>query len=601
MGRARLFRGAALLQALLLCSLLGACGGPGQEAQPEPGAAGDTTQATQAGEPVRGDWLVQWLLADPESLNPITSNDSASNQVLRWIFLSLLDLDNETLEQRPMLASELPEVSEDKLSYTFRLREGVTYADGTPFTAEDALFTVKVIKHPRVNAPHARNYYESVRDVVVVDPLTIRFEIKKPYFRNDLVLGSTQPLPRHHYDPENLLGGISVAELDDFDSLDEKRKDRATRFAKAFNEDFHRNPMGPGPFVLRDPETDYSTGEQIILHHRADYWAPNNPKLGDAWVERIVLRIINDREAALVALKNGDVDLIGMTPLQYRINKNNRPFHERVATKIHVSPGFTYIGWNQKNRIFQDVRVRRALSHFVDKKNIVEKILHGFGVPVESPIFIERPEYNQKLSPYPFDPEKGKALLAEAGWKDGNGDGVLEKKIDGETINMAFEIISNSGNDIRRDVGLTVIDEFKRAGVRASFRAVDWSIMLDKVGKFDFGAVILGWGMSVMVPDSYQVWHSSQAVTGGSNHVYYRNAEADRILEDYRVEFDPARRKELYDRFQEILYEEQPYTFLFMQQAISAWDRRFHGVTWYPSGSTDLLEWWVPASLRKYN
>lgn len=569
--------------------------------QPEPAANGDATQADATGNPERGDWLVLWLLADPESLNPITSNDSASNQVLRWFFLSLLDLDNETLEQRPLLASELPEISEDKLNYTFRLREGVTCSDGTPLTATDVLFTIKVIKHPRVNAPHARNYYESVRDVVVVDPLTVRFEIKKPYFRNDLVLGGTQPIPRHHYDPENLLGGISVAELDDFDNLDEGRKARATRFAKEFNENFHRNPLGPGPFVLRDPEADYSTGEQIILRHREDYWAPNNPKLGDAWVDRVVLRIINDREAALVALKSGDVDRIGMTPLQYRINKNNQPFHRRVATKIHVSPGYTYIGWNQKNRIFRDVRVRRALSHFVDKKNMVEKILHGFGIPVESPIFVERPEHKRNLPPYSFDPEKGKALLAEAGWRDSNGDGVLDKEMDGERVDLAFEVISNSGNDIRRDVGLTVIDEFKRAGIRATFRAVDWSIMLDKVKKFDFGAVILGWAMSVMVPDSYQVWHSSQAVPGGSNHVYYRNAEVDRILEDYRVEFDPALRKVLYDRFQEILYEEQPYTFLFMQQAISAWDRRFHGVTWYPSGSTDLLEWWVPPNLRKYH
>ena len=113
-------------------------------------------------------------------------------------------------------------------------------------------------------------------------------------------------------------------------------------------------------------------------------------------------------------------------------------------------------------------------------------------------------------------------------------------------------------------------------------------------------AVILGWAMSVTPPDAYQVWHSSQAVPGGSNHVYYRNEEVDRILEEYRVEFDAERRKRLYDRFQEILHEDQPYTFLFMQKAITAWDRRFHGVRWYPSGGTDLHEWWVPVEQQKY-
>jgi peptide/nickel transport system substrate-binding protein len=599
MARDGIRSGAFVLPVLLAASLWGACSGgdegPAPSAEPIEGSLPESD-----GTPERGDWMVLWMLADPENLNPITSNDSAANQVLRWIFLPLLDIDNETLELRPLLARVLPEVSDDKLTYTFRLREGLTFSDGKPLTAEDVVFTVKAIKHPRVNAPHSRNYYESVRDAVAVDPLTVRFDIKEPYFRNDLVLGGTSPIPRHYYDPQSLLDGISVAEIDDFERLDPARKERASQFAKEFNENFQRSPRGPGAFVLADPEKDYSTGEKIILRHREDYWGPNDPKLGDAWVGRIVLRIINDREAALVALKNGDVDLIGMTPLQYRNNQNNERFNRRSATKIHVSPGYTYIGWNQKRKIFQDVRVRRALAHFVDKRNMVDKILYGFGVPVESPIFVERPEHNRNLKPYPFDPDKGRALLAEAGWSDTNGDGVLDKEIDGNRVDLAFEIISNSGNDIRRDVGLTVIDALKRAGIDARFRAVDWSIMLEMVKKFDYGAVILGWGMSVMVPDSYQLWHSSQAVPGGSNHIYYRNAEVDRILEDYRIEFDPARRKELYDRFQEIIYDEQPYAFLFMQQAITAWDRRYHGVRWYPSGSTDLLEWWVPAGLQKY-
>jgi peptide/nickel transport system substrate-binding protein len=592
--------------AICAAAMLLGCGGPEEGLAPGEGVAirdeadAEESQAQEEGAPVRGDWLVLWSLADPESLNPITSNDSASNQVLTWIFRPLLEIDHETLEQRPLIARELPEIGKDKLTYTFRLRKGVTFSDGTPLTADDVIFTIKVIKHPKVNAPHARNYYESVRDVTKVDPLTVRFDLSRKYFRNDLVLGSTSPIPQHHYDPEGLLAGISVHDLTAFDDLDEARKDRATRFAKAFNEGFHRNPLGPGAFVLRNPEEDYTTGVRVVLHHRDDYWAPNDSRLGDAWVNRVLIRIINDREAALVALKNGDLDVIGMTPLQFRLNKNNPRFNRKIATKVHVSPGYTYIGWNQKKKIFQDARVRRALSYFVDKRNLVDKILHGLGLTVESPIFIQREEYNRNLETYTFDPEKGKALLAEAGWSDTNGDGVLDKKLDGELVDLSFEIITNSGNDIRRDVGLAVIDGLKRAGVNASFRALDWSIMLEQVKNFDFDAVILGWAMSVLVPDAYQVWHSSQAVPGGSNHVDYRNEEVDRILEEYRVEFDPKRRKQLYDRFQEILYKEQPYTFLFMQEAITAWDRRFHGVTWYPSSSTDYVEWWVPHGSQKY-
>lgn len=590
---------------LALAALALACGGP-EDSTPSGaadgaggnGAASDGSASN--GVPVRGDWLVNWSLADPEQLNPLTSNDTASNAVLNWLFSPLLTVDNETLDLRPLVARALPDISEDKLTYTFHLRDDVTFSDGEPVTADDVVFTVQAVKHPRVKAPFYRNYLESVRAVTAVDRLTVRFDLRKPYFRNHLVLGGISPLPRHHYDPENLLEGLTVEDLESFDALDPERKERAERFAKEFNEDFLWRPLGSGPFVLEDPDRDVVTGERVVLRRRRDYWAPDDPRLHDAWVDRIVIRIINDREAALVALKNGDVDVVGMTPLQQRINANNQAFHQKVHTKIHIAPGYTYIGWNQRRKIFQDSRVRRALSHFVDKRNLVDKVLHGLGEPIESPIFIERPEYNRSLEPYPFDPARGRALLAEAGWTDGDGDGVLDKEIDGERVDLRFEIISNSGNDIRRDIGLAVIDEMKRAGVAASFRAIDWSILLSKVKKFDYDAVILGWGFSVQVPDAYQVWHSSQAVEDGSNHVYFRNEEADRILEEYRVTFDAGRRKELYDRFQEILYEEQPYTFLFMQKAITAWDRRFRGVSWYPTGGSDQHEWWVPAEYHRY-
>ena len=586
------------LPALCLSALLAACGG---EQQPSADAASPGIEPASNGAPQGGDWLVLHLLSDPENLNPITSSDASASAVLRWMFPGLLTLDNETLEQRPVIARALPEISEDRLTYTFRLREDVTFGDGVPVVAEDFVFTIKVVKNPEVLAPHYRNYLMSVRDVVAVDAHTLRFDLGERYFRNDLVLGGIAPLPRHHYDPEKLLEGISVPELDAFEDLGPEKKARVRRFAERFNADFQRNPLGAGAFVLRDPETDVITGERIVLRRREDFWAPDDPVLGDAWVNRIVFRVVNDPEAALVSFKGGDLDRFGLTPLQHRRrDTNTERFLRRADKKEHVSAGYTYIGWNQKNALFRDVRVRRALGHFVDKQAIVDTVLLGLGVPVESPIFIERSEYNHELPAYEFNPEKGKALLAQAGWEDTDGDGVLDQQADGERVKLEFEIISNSGNAIRKAVGLTVIDEMKRAGIGASFREIDWSIMLNKVKTFDYDAVILGWAMSVTPPDSYQIWHSSQAVPGGSNHTFYRNQEVDRLLEAYRVEFDPDERKTLYDRFQEILYDEQPYTFLFMQRAVSSWDRRFQGVSWYPSGGTDMAEWWVPAVQQRY-
>jgi peptide/nickel transport system substrate-binding protein len=594
--------------ALALAIALSGCGGPRDaeknEAATEPaGGAPPSPIETTAddGAPVRGDWLVIHTLADPENLNPLTSSDAGASAVLGWIFPSLIYVDDATLEIKPLLASALPEVSPDHLTYTYRLRDDVRFSDGKPLGAEDVLFALKATLHPGVNAPHQRNYFSSVKDAEALDAHTVRIHLAEPYFLNDWVLGGISPLPRHYYDPGNLLEGISVAELKSFDSLDEARKERAQRFAQAFNTDFNRRPMGPGSLALENPARDLVTGEKIELRRRADFWAPGQPKLGDPWVDRIVFRVINNLDAALTALKAGTVDTMGLRPVQYLKQTDDARFAERIEKHAGRSSSYSYIGWNQRRELFQDKRVRQALSHLVDKKNICEKVMLGLADPVESPIYLGRPEYNEKLAPWPFDPQKARALLAEAGWTDSDGDGVLDKMVNGARVPLRFEIISNSGNDDRKNLGLVAIDEMKRAGIDASFRAVDWSIMLDKVKKFDYDAVILGWTSGgTQPPDLFQIWHSSQAVEGGSNHIFYRNAEVDELLVKYRVEFDAARRKLLYDRVQEILYDEQPYTFVYAPQALSAYDRRFRGVTWYPSGRTELAEWWVPIAQQKY-
>src|SRR5262249_8867694 len=154
-------------------------------------------------------------------------------------------------------------------------------------------------------------------------------------------------------------------------------------------------------------------------------------------------------------------------------------------------------------------------------------------------------------------------------------------ELEGQRVPLRFEILSNSSNEERKNVGLVVIDEFKRAGIDASLRTVDWSILLEKVKHFDYDAVILGWTSGGSTPpDLYQIWHSSMAVEGGSNHISFMNEEVDKLLTDYRAEFDAAKRKVLIDRIQQILYDLQPYTFVYAPKSLAAYDRRFRNVIW---------------------
>ncbi|MEE9551326.1 MAG: ABC transporter substrate-binding protein, partial [Candidatus Binatia bacterium] len=236
-----------------------------------------------------------------------------------------------------------------------------------------------------------------------------------------------------------------------------------------------------------------------------------------------------------------------------------------------------------------------------NRKQMVKTILFGFGQVIDSPIYRFRPEYDESLVSIPYDPKKALGLLGEAGWKDTDGDGLLDKVIDGKSTPFRFEIKFNSGNTTRKSVVLTLQDELKKHGIAVTVRQLDWTIFLDDVRNHKFDAMVLGWAMSVNEPDGFQVWHSSQADNKGSNMISYKNSRVDKILEDYRREFDPKKRSELYREFQRILHDEQPYTFLFMGRSISAVQRRFEGVKVLPIGGLRPLEWWVSRSSQKYS
>ena len=542
----------------------------------------------------RGDWLLVHMLSDPEQLNPLTSNDAGASTVLGYIFESLLTRDPRTLLLKPLLAEARPVISEDKLTYTFKIRRDATFQDGKPLTGEDVLFSLKAIKCPLVNAPFLRVYYDSVVNARLVDPFTIQFDTREPYFLNESVLGGMDVLPRHYYDPDNLLKDVTVRELGgEESSLPETVK----RFADQFNKNYVRKPLGSGPYRF----FNWKTGQEVILERNDSYWGLGKEGIDQPHLFVFWFRIINNMDAALVSLKSGDLDYMSLEPLQNLKQTGSKRFQSEFKKYEYFSPGYTYIGWNNDNPIFRDRRVRWAMTYLTNRQQIVKTVLSGLGQVVDSPIYYFRPEYDKSLKSIPYDPEKALQLLHEAGWSDTDGDGVLDKVIDGKRVPFRFEIKFNSGNATRKSVALTLQDELKRHGIIATVRQLDWTIFLDDVRNHKFDAMILGWAMSVNEPDAYQVWHSSQAANKGSNMISYKNPKVDRILEEYRREFDPKKRIELYREFQRILYDDQPYTFLFISKAVSAVQRRFHGVEVLPAGGLRPIEWWVPLSEQRYS
>ncbi len=577
---------------LLGLLLLAACG-KGETVEDKTPGSQPVVAKAEPGPPATGDWLVNHSLSDPEQLNPLTSSDGTSSEILGFVFEGLLTREPRTLELRPLIAESRPAISQDKRIYTFKIRRDVHFQDGRPLTGEDVLFSIKAIKCPLVNAPFLRVYYNSVVDAQLLDPYTIRFVIKEPYFLNESQLGGITVLPRHYYDPENLLKDVAVRDL-----LREPSKlpENVKKFADNFNENYSRNPMGSGPYKFHG----WRTGQDVDLVRDPDYWGNGKPGIDQVYLDRVKYRIINNQDAALVTLKSGGLDFIDrLTPVQHMRGTGSERFNRQFQKLAYFTPFYSYIGWNNENPIFRDKRVRQALSYLTNRRQILKTVLFGLGELVDGPIYFFRPEYDKSLHSYPYDPKKAMELLTQAGWKDTDGDGVLDKVIDGKRTPFRFEFKSPSGASTGKSVVLVLQDELKRHGIVATIREIDWTIFLDDVKNHKFDAVVMAWGMPASEPDEYQVWHSSQAANRGSNHISYKNARVDKILEDYRREFDPKKRVELYREFQKILNDEQPYTFLFASKFVSAVHRRFQGVEVYPGGLRPQ-EWWVPASAQRY-
>jgi peptide/nickel transport system substrate-binding protein len=276
--------------------------------------------------------------------------------------------------------------------------------------------------------------------------------------------------------------------------------------------------------------------------------------------------------------------------------------------KNYSQPGlsYTYIGYNLKNPLFQDKRVRQALTYATNREEIVQYVLYGLGTVATGPFPNHLWYSNPKVKPIPYDPQKARQLLAEAGWKDTDGDSVLDK--DGSPFR--FALITNSGNEIRKDVGVLVQRQLREVGIDVRFELYEWSVFLKNfINAKHFDACILGWGLSPD-PDDYQIWHSSQ-IEKGFNFVSYKNPEVDLLWEEGRKEYDVEKRKQIYWRIHELMAEDQPYTFLYVPLGTSALQRKFYLMEKDRSGGEilreiklekagleyDLIKWYVPKGI----
>lgn len=551
-------------------------------------------------EAVIGDWVVKQEMADAEKLNPTVTNDASAQGIYIYIFEPMMDVDRATYELKPILAKSAPEMSDDHLTYTFDLREDVTFSDGKPLTGEDVIFTIKCIVNPFTDAQSTRNYFADFKSAELVDgnKYKIRISMSKPYFKTVYTIGSTYITPKHLLDPENVNDKFSWEELSAAQkSLDSKKYPEMQKYADFLNsQEVSRDPkyvVGSGPYKLEK----WITGQSITLLRNDNYW---NKKEIPNYPMKLVFKTITDQNAAIVAAKNKEVDyMFVIQPIDF-VENVKAPEQFNLKKSLVTEPVYTYIAWNNKSPLFADKKVRTALSYAVDRQSIINNIIYGLGTPVQSPVFIKSKYYNNNIKEIKYDPEKAKQMLAEAGWKDTDGDGILDKVIDGKKTDFKFTFINNN-NPKRKKVMLIVIENLKQLGIQADLQEYEWSVYLDKTKKHEFDACYAAWQLTVTPEDPYQIWHSSQSQGEGSNWISYNNPESDKLLEQNRIEFDDNKRMEILNKWQEIINEDQPVTFLWSEPSRYLYSDRFKNTRWYAYPDSPLLnEWWTPVAAQRY-
>ena len=504
--------------------------------------------------PSFGDTYVTASIGDARSLVPILADDSASGTIVGMVFNSLVKYD-KNIELVGDLA-ESWEIQDQGLTIIFHLRKGVRWHDGDPFTAEDVKFTYEKLIDPKVPTPYSGDF-KKVKTLEILDKYTLRITYKEP-FSPGLASWGMAIMPKHILEGEDL-----------------------------FTTEFSRRPIGTGPYkFLR-----WLSGNRIDLVSNHDYFE-HRP-----YINRYIYRIIPDPASMFLELQTQGVDSVGLTPLQYKRHTETTLFKKNFQKFRYPAFGFTYLGYNLKDKRFKDKRVRQAIAYAVDKQEIIDGVLLGLGRICTGPFVPESWAYNRDVQPIPYNPERAKQLLEEVGWVDSDNDGWLDK----DAQAFEFTIITNQGNEQRKQTAEIIQHRLKSIGIKVNIRILEWAVFLDKfVKQRQFEVIILGWGLS-RDPDCYDIWHSSKTKPGEFNFISYANPEVDRLLEEGRRIFDRDQRTQIYHRVHKILYEEQPYLFLYVADALPAVHKRFRGIEPAPLGiGYNFIDWYVPATEQRY-
>lgn len=521
---------------------------------------------------------------NPEMLNPLLYSDAQSSYILRNMFQGLLDLDPKSLAVVPVLAKERPTMEvlpngQMKINYT--IKEDAKWDNGTPITAKDVAFTLKVIKNPAVNNPHIKVYYESIVDFLFDSINDKKFTILFNEKTSSAELGSGDYgiIPEYFYDPQGLMKNYTIAQLV-INSAQLANDKNIIDFATDYNSEKRmRDPSaiaGSGPYRL----VEWITDQKVVLEKKENWWGSAHEKecTGfEAYPDKITYKVVTDLTSALVALKAGDMDVMNsIKPKDFSELVKTEKFTEKFNTHTPLMLAYTFFGINTLRPQFKDVKVRQAIAHLVDIKRINETTMYGYAQPSIGPVNpYQKAAYNNDIKPYEYDVELAKKLLADAGWKDLDGDGVLDKMIDGKKITFTIDFIYNAGNDVRKKSALLFQEDARKAGIKVNVLQQEWSVFIENCKKHNFDMHYGAWVSAPVLSDYKTLYYTKSSLDGGANYSSFGNQVSDALIDSIHVELNEEKRNNMHKRMQQLLHDEVAHIFICSPTERIAISKRF--------------------------
>ncbi len=514
------------------------------------------------------------LDGSPNTLNPLFVSSMYEFTVVDVLYAALFTFDKDMKWMVNDDLTESIEESADHTSFIVKLKPGLTWHDGHPFTAHDVVYTWQQILDPDVPCQTQKPSVEPVTECEAIDDRTIRFV-------------QSEPLATRLW---NLLFPIIPKHIFEKD----KANHPDLKTGEYYNKQA-RQPIGNGPYRM----VEWKENDKIVLERWEDY--PGRKP----YYKRIVFRIIPDSNISLLSFEKEEVDALAILSAQQFARETNTPSFAKVGNKAWgVEWTLGYIGWNMdgSNPFFADKKVRYAMTHALNIALIMDKLYYNLASPCYGQYHPDSWMFDPSITRLEYDLEKSRRFLDEAGWLVDSQDGWRYKQVDGEKVRFEFTLLLPQGSPTAPKISAIFQQDLKKIGVEMKTRSVEWSTFLEKVRKHEFQAKIAAWGTGTDPDTGWNLWRTEQYDTG-RNYGGYSNERIDDLFVQGRREFDFDKRQKIYQEIGKVLYDDQPYTWIYNRPILAAVNKRIRGVQLSPRGIYNFYpsfyQWWTPKGQAK--